>query len=712
VTGARRCGAPLAIAAVFLALVAGAGAGPAVLPQQSGAVDLLEPAHLRIDGQQAVDTVGEVVSGAGDVNGDGRADMLVSVDFAHNNGRSGSGSVYVVFGRASTTRIDLTAIDANGFRIDGAGQNDFAGTSVSGAGDVNGDGRADVLVGATGTNHNGSDSGSAYLVFGKSSNTTVDLAALGNDGFRIDGVGPTDRVGTSVSGAGDVNGDGRPDLLVGARQAHLSDEGAAYVVFGKSSTTPVDLGALGDGGFRIEGFDANGFVGSAVAGPGDVNGDGRPDLLVGAPGAHGDADSLVSGAAFVVFGKASSTAVDLGALGADDGFKIGGVSFGDGTGGAVSGARDVNGDGLMDVLVGADQADPGGHDLAGSAYVVFGKTTPTPVDLDALGSGGFRIDGSSALQRVGASVSDAGDVNGDGRADVVVGARSSDSNGRSDSGSAYVVFGKTSTTTVDLATLGSAGIRIDGASAGDHAGTDVSGPTDVNGDRRPDVLVGAPGADPLGRSEAGSAYVVLGFGVPRLAYGPAVQATVGRALQRQAPTQFEHTGTPVFGASPPLPAGLSFDAGGAVTGTPLVGQVQTTHVVTMHDLAGAVSAPLVVTVADATAPRLTLRASSPQRALRQKRILVRVRCNEACTLRATGSITIRGVRAVIPLRAAAANRASTRERRLALALTKAARKRLAGFLAKGRKAKAIVSIQARDRAGNTKTNTRGIIVRL
>jgi hypothetical protein len=163
--------------------------------------------------------------------------------------------------------------------------------------------------------------------------------------------------------------------------------------------------------------------------------------------------------------------------------------------------------------------------------------------------------------------------------------------------------------------------------------------------------------------------------------------------------------------TPPLPAGLSIDASGAVKGTPRSGQARRTHTVTMQDLAGEVSAPLVVTVADTTGPRLTVRAATRQRVLRQKKILLRVSCDEPCTLRAQGAIVIRGTSALVALRAANATRFATARRTLALVLTKAAQRRLSRFLSRGRKARAIVSVRARDRLGNRRTNSRSIIVR-
>ena len=142
--------------------------------------------------------------------------------------------------------------------------------------------------------------------------------------------------------------------------------------------------------------------------------------------------------------------------------------------------------------------------------MVFGKSSPDAEDLGALEDGGFLITGAGFDDNAGESVAGVGDVNGDGRPDVAVGAIFASGNGRMTAGAAFVVFGKPSSAMVDLAALGAGGYRIDGAAAGDIAGKSVAGVGDVNGDGVPDVAVGAPNADPNGRSESGAAYLVFG----------------------------------------------------------------------------------------------------------------------------------------------------------------------------------------------------------
>lgn len=501
--GARAIGAVV----VGAAILAAGGA--------SADVNLLTGPSIRLDGAVAGDAAGTSVGNAGDVNGDGRPDAIVGAPDAGNNGRPGSGSAYVVFGQASTSSIDFANLGSRGFRIDGAVAGDRAGIAVAGGGDVNGDGLADVLVGASGADFNGrADSGSAYVVYGKAGTSAVDLASLGSQGYRVDGRVANGHAGTSVAGAGDVNGDGRADAVVGAPfddsgAPTRMDAGTTFVVFGLASPAGIDLNSLGAGGYRIDGATAEDLAGISVGNAGDANGDGKPDAIVGASGLDPSARSLAGGA-YVVFGKASTTTVDLASLGTG-GYRVDGAAAGARAGGAVAGAGDVNGDGRDDVVIGAVAAGNNGRTDSGSAYIVFGQTATSTIDLASLGSLGFRIDGAAASDNAGAAVAGAGDVNGDNRRDLLVGASGADNNGRPNSGSAYLVHGQASTSTIDLQSLSTAqGFRIDGAAGGDELGIAVAGAGDGNGDGRNDQLVGARSADNNARSVSGSAYVVLG----------------------------------------------------------------------------------------------------------------------------------------------------------------------------------------------------------
>lgn len=338
----------------------------------------------------------------------------------------------------------------------------------------------------------------------------IDLGELGttHPGFTIEGANPSDSSGCSVAGAGDINGDGFADLVVGAPQVNLPGAqvaGTSYVIFGKASEGAVNLGSLGSAGFRVTGIDSSDESGSAVSGAGDVNGDGLADILVGAPFADPGGVSR-AGESYVVFGKASTGTVSLGTL-EPGGFRLDGIDAEDNSGFRLSGAGDVNGDGLADVIVAAFAADPDGKMTAGEAYVVFGRTGTSAVDLDALGSNGFRIEGAVSGDTAGSGVAGAGDVNGDGLSDLIVGARGSSHNGFAAAGQSYVIFGKANGDVVKLEALETGGFGILGVDASDASGSGVAGAGDVNGDGLADLVIGAPTAGAQGR---GVVYIVFG----------------------------------------------------------------------------------------------------------------------------------------------------------------------------------------------------------
>jgi hypothetical protein len=564
------------IAALALVALAAATAF-AALPQQAGTVDLKTQASVRIDGAAASAVLGEYATSAGDFDGDGITDVVVT--------NSTAASAWIVFGSAGGGDVSLASPGSRAIKITGGPFHWAAGGR-----DVSGDGLDDVVLGDSSTD-------SAYVIYGSKSHSPVDVASLGTAGFKMAG-GAGDGTGASVALSPDMNGDGRAEVIVGAfgtGNNGRAGSGSAYVVFGRTGSSDVLLTLLGSAGFRIDGAVANHGAGSVVAGGGDVTGDGVPDVLVGAPGAS--FSFATAGAVYVVPGKATTTNIDLNACSVC--FRIDGQRASDQLPRSLAITGDMNGDGLGEAAVGTDFADnpTAGDGSAGSAWVVFGKSSNSTVALASLGSAGFRIDGEKGTDQAARSLGAPGDVNGDGVPDVVVGALFADANARNGSGSAYVVYGKSSATTVSLASLGSGGFRIDGAALGDNVGRSVGAGGDFNADGRPDVITGGEFADNNG-SNSGSAYIVYGFGQPAFSYAPAaIAATVGTAITPLAPTGVKRTGTAAFTVDPALPAGLALDgATGTISGTPTAAAADGPYTVTMTDTAGSATSAVNVKV--------------------------------------------------------------------------------------------------------------------
>ena len=508
----------------------GSGSGPLSFAPAFDLSSLNGTKGFRINGAAANDQAGWSVGGSRDLNGDGIDDLLLGSPVAG----VGAGAATVLFGKttAFAATVGLGSLGGGGTIVTGPGANDGLGIAVRAAGDINGDQVNDFIVGASDATQNDLFfSGAAYVVFGRSGGfaSAPDLAMLnGSDGFRLDGLAGGDRTGISVDGIGDLNGDGVDDLAVGAPEAGPDMKfgaGKVYVVFGRKSAfgPTVDLGALdGSNGFVIPGLAESDNLGSAVAGVGDLNGDGRDDLAVGA-NRRAAFDNFEAGTAYVVFGRNGgvSALLDLAALDGSNGFRLEGEGASHVLGGSLDGAGDVNGDGIDDLIVGAPGAAPDQNDNAGSAYVVFGRSGAfgASIDLPALdGMTGFRIDGEFGFDNLGQSVGAAGDIKRDGIDDVIVGAPFSSSTGR-----AYVVFGAKQglPATLNVSLLdGANGFQLNGVDADEAAGIFVGGGFDLNKDGAHDLVIGANNAN----SSTGRAYVV--FGGPVNALPPAPELRV------------------------------------------------------------------------------------------------------------------------------------------------------------------------------------------
>jgi hypothetical protein len=362
--------------------------------------------------------------GSGDFNGDGFSDLIVGEP------DNAGGNSYVIFGKASgfDSSLALSSLDGtDGFVLFGGSGN--SGLSVASAGDLNGDGIDDFVIGAPNAGN-----GQASVVFGQSSfASSMELSALdGSDGFTLIGDTASDKAGFSVAAAGDVNGDGIGDLIVGEPDAGYNSPGYTYVVFGDGAgfDSSIELSSMdGTNGFRMTAQPAYSDAGSSVASAGDFNGDGYDDLIIGGP--DGSFSGSANGSVFVVFGHGGAFASSLEMVTNNplDGF--GGLRLDGPTdiglfvhaGASVASAGDINGDGYDDLVIGAPEGGSlAGHE--GDSYVIYGRAVDGAVDFQG-GGGNDSFAGGAADE---AFVGGAGDdtLVGAGGADAFSGGAGSD----------------------------------------------------------------------------------------------------------------------------------------------------------------------------------------------------------------------------------------------------------------------------------------------
>ncbi|MEM6297074.1 MAG: choice-of-anchor D domain-containing protein, partial [Bacteroidota bacterium] len=420
-----------------------------------------------ISGINNGDRAGVGGGGIGDFNNDGINDIAIGADFADPNGTS-SGQVYVIFGGAnlgSSGTINLASLNgANGFTIDGrlaGGQLGYR--SIAGA-DMNGDNTPDLIISALLADPSGrNNAGQAYIIFGGStvgSTGTFNLSTLnGTNGTTINGASANDWIGHTLGNAGDFNNDGREDVFIGTTTG-----AKAYLIYGLTTyPTLIDLAAINP----TEGTEllstnpedaATGFT-HVTSNAGDFNNDGIDDIAIAltesSPGGRTNA-----GRAYVIFGSATTlgTTFDLNTINGTNGIVLNGIDSGDGLS-RVQTLGDFNGDGLDDILLGAQFADPNGQSDAGETYVVFGSNSgiSSPFELANLdGTNGFILNGIVSGDRTGFDLNSAGDMNGDGLVDLVTFARRN-----SLSGGTYVIYGFQSLTCPRLAATENSGLNAD-----------------------------------------------------------------------------------------------------------------------------------------------------------------------------------------------------------------------------------------------------------
>ena len=460
-----------------------------------------------IDGRSSWERFGHSVASLGDINGDDLDDMIF--------GAPSGGKSFVVFGRDASfsATLDLSSLDGtNGFSIIGP-QTGFggaqAGYSVAAAGDVNGDGLGDIIIGAPEADLDGrEDVGQAFVVFGAMEfDDQLWLANVdGSDGFVIEGPrNLSGMLGDTVNGAGDVNGDGIDDLIVGAKAT-----GEVYVVFGHREPFDaiVNVRTLdGRNGFTLTGFVSDSGAVLGVSTAGDLNKDGISDVVV----ANEDGQTAV-----VVFGRDGDcpARISVGGLDGLNGFvlDVGPIAWDTSSVGA---AGDVNGDGIDDLIMGVAF-----HGFApeGLVLIIFGREAgyePVVARSRLDGTNGVQIRGAKRDSGFGASVAGVGDVDGDGIDDILIGAPGIWAPFSDFVGEAYLVYGRSIFgPQLDLSTLESTNgaaitnsITLAGIYDGDNTGFAVAGGGDFNADGTPDLLIGTA---PWGADWRGRVFVVFG----------------------------------------------------------------------------------------------------------------------------------------------------------------------------------------------------------
>lgn len=437
--------------------------------------------------------------------------LLVGACGGDGGGRSPSATP-LFFQPQETCDRDLAATPPD-TTVFGADPGDYLADRFSlAAGDFNGDGRADVLVGAPladGPGNSRENAGEAYIIFGgEPTPAQIDLAQ--GAAFRIIGAQPGDNLGFTVA-AGDVNGDGIGDALVGARFADVGsnqDAGALYVVLGRRELPGVLDTSTDRADVTVAGTEPGGFFTIALA-AGDVTGDGIDDMLVGASGSDGpDGQRRDAGEVRVIPGSAHlPTTLDAGS-GAF--FTVFGASASDSLPNDLA-AGDIDGDGRDEIIIGSPFSDGRLRQDAGKVYIVPVPRKGGQTDLAA--EGDYReMTGGSRKDALGFQVA-IGDVNGDRYADVIAGARDADgpNDAMNNAGEVHVwLGGKQLPRSRDLADASSDSVIV-GSNPGDSLGFSVTA-ADFNGDGLADILAGAPMADGCGDAAtgAGDAYVVFG----------------------------------------------------------------------------------------------------------------------------------------------------------------------------------------------------------
>jgi FG-GAP repeat/FG-GAP-like repeat len=393
-------------------------------------------------------TVNYSLSPAGDVNGDGFSDVMISI-FTNEFGVSKDGIVQLFLGTGSgiSTQPAWTS--------EGQGGTNF-GESIAAAGDVNGDGFFDIIVGASRYSNGEENEGGAFVYYGSPNgpSQTPSWVMEGNQANAFFGI--------SVSTAGDVNKDGYTDIIIGSNYYDNGEtnEGRIFIYLGSAgglSKTPY---------FTAEGDQVNAFFGKSVACAGDINHDGYSDVLIGAPGY--DRGQNNEGRAFLYLGTNMGMTQSPAWTGESNQAD---ANYGN----SVASAGDINGDGFSDVVIGANRYDENMSNV-GKIYVYMGSTNGFSIYPD------WTYTGNQIDENLGIAIAAAGDINGDGYGEIIVGAFGYTP--QAPTGNVFIFFGSSRGMTQQFSMIDKS--KFPGA----NFGLSVASAGDINGDGYADILAG------------------------------------------------------------------------------------------------------------------------------------------------------------------------------------------------------------------------------
>lgn len=513
------------------------------------------------------DQLGRAITSLGDVTGDNITDFAIGAPNAAPGGKTAAGRVYIVFGGSNVSSVNLANLtSAQGIIIDGEQANDNLGSAIT-AGDINGDGKNDIIIGAPTSLSATQRYGKVYVVFGPLQNP-INLAGLnGSNGFVISGLGLFDRLGSSLS-VGDINDDGIFDLLIGAPTAsggNVSLSGQLYGIFGSPDPWPAqfNLNTLnGANGFVANGVNTQDFLGATIA-TGDLDKDGIKDFAVAATNTN-PSGQPAAGTVYVFYGHNGtwSSPLNLNLTGTD-GFILNGVAN-DRTGQSLSIGGDLNKDGQIDLVVGCN---PGSG--LGKVYVVYQRPTSVnnPFSLGNINvTNGIVLQGLQPADQFGYSITSA-DIDNDGNSDLVIGMPSYDAGAVRDTGGIVALLGTQNGWQGPVNTTAfnqSLGFMINGIVRNGYFGTVVSNLGDVDNNGYLDVAVSVPYAG------NGTVYILFGQNIPPCTPPPTPVPTAaptpppppnpapspnGPPTPPPAPTPFAATTPPTLSTTPvPTPS--------------------------------------------------------------------------------------------------------------------------------------------------------------